>query len=95
MARIRITPQTMRTRAKQYRDERDRVNNVIKTMDSLLETLQQEWEGEATQAYVRRFGEVRPAFVDAAKLIDEINIALENTAKTLEQTDQAIANTFH
>ena len=95
MARIRITPQTMRYRAKQYRDERDRVNNVIKTMDSLLETLQQEWEGEATQAYVRRFGEVRPAFVDAAKLIDEINIALQNTAKTLEQTDQAIANTFH
>ena len=95
MARIRITPQTMRRRAKEYRDERDRVNNVIKTMDSLLETLQQEWEGEATQAYVRRFGEVRPAFVDAAKLIDEINIALQNTAKTLEQTDQAIANTFH
>ncbi|WP_307738723.1 WXG100 family type VII secretion target [uncultured Parolsenella sp.] len=95
MARIRITPQTMRRRAKEYRDERDRVNGVIKNMDSLLDTLQVEWEGEATTAYVRRFGEVRPSFVDAAKLIDEIATALDNTAKTLEQTDQAIAATFH
>lgn len=95
MAKIRITPQTMRRRAKEYRDERDRVNRVIKSMDNLLDTLKQEWEGEATEAYIRRFGEVRPSFVETAKLIDEIATALDNTAKTLEQTDQAIAATFH
>ena len=56
---IRITPDQMRERATQYRNEADTVNGVIGKMDSLLQQLQGEWEGEASRAYGERFGQLR------------------------------------
>ena len=47
---IRITPDQMRERANQYRAEADTVNGVINKMDSLLQQLQGEWEGAASEA---------------------------------------------
>lgn len=49
---IRMTPDTMRTRAGEYRTESENVQGVIEKMDSLLETLLTEWEGAASEAYV-------------------------------------------
>ena len=41
---IRITPDVMRQRAGQYRNEAANVNAVIASMDNLLGMLQSEWE---------------------------------------------------
>ena len=88
---IRITPDQMRSRANEYRIEAENVQGVIRKMDSLLSQLQSEWEGESSRAYANRFGELRPGFVQAKNLIDEIARALDNTAATLEETDAQIA----
>ena len=47
---IRMTPDTMRERAGEYRTEADNVQSVIDKMDRLLETLLTEWEGSASEA---------------------------------------------
>ena len=91
---IRMTPDTMRQRAKQYDDEAGKVGDVITTMDSLLGTLQEEWEGAASQSYAERFTELRPNFVKAQELISEIANALRATAQTIETTDSDIASQF-
>lgn len=91
---IRITPDSMRERANQYRNEAQKVNDVIAQMDSLLGQLQGEWEGAASQAYAARFAELRPGFVKAEELINEIAAALVATANTMEQTDADIAAQF-
>ena len=44
---IRMTPDTMRERAGEYRTEADNVQSVIDKMDRLLDTLLTEWEGSA------------------------------------------------
>ncbi|MBR3316870.1 MAG: WXG100 family type VII secretion target [Atopobiaceae bacterium] len=88
---IRITPDQMRTRANEYRVEAGHVEDVIGKMDRLLTQLQSEWEGEASRAYSARFGELRPGFVKAKELIDEIARALDTTAAALEDTDARIA----
>lgn len=88
---IRITPDQMRMRANEYRVEAENVQGVIAKMDSLLNQLQGEWEGAASRAYASRFQELRPGFVQAKELIDEIARALDNTASALEQTDAQIA----
>ena len=88
---IRITPDQMRSRANEYRVEAENVQGVIRKMDSLLSQLQSEWEGESSRAYASRFTELRPGFVQAKNLIDEIARALDSTAATLEQTDAQIA----
>lgn len=88
---IRITPDQMRSRANEYRTEAGNVEHVIGRMDQLLQALEGEWEGEASRAYSARFAELRPGFVKAKELIDEIARALDNTATTLEETDARIA----
>lgn len=91
---IRITPDQMRERANQYRGEADTVNGVIGKMDSLLQQLQTEWEGSASESYAVRYGELKPGFMKAEELIREIASALDSTAKIVEETDSSIANQF-
>lgn len=91
---IRITPDQMRERANQYRVEADTVNGVISKMDALLQQLQSEWEGAASESYAARYKEVKPGFMKAEELIREIAAALDSTAKIVEETDVNIANQF-
>lgn len=91
---IRMTPDTMRTRANEYRTESQNVSDVISKMDSLLNTLLTEWEGSAAEAYAAKFEELRPSFVAARELIDDIALALDKTAEAVETTDSQIASQF-
>ena len=91
---IRMTPDTMRSRAGEYRTESENVQGVIEKMDSLLENLLAEWEGAASEAYANKFSELRPSFVAAKELIDDIATALDKTAEAVESTDNQIASQF-
>jgi len=91
---IRITPDQMRQRANQYRTEAETVNGVIKKMDNLLNLLQGEWEGAASESYAERYKQLKPGFVKAEELIREIAAALDSTAKIVEDTDNRIASQF-
>lgn len=91
---IRMTPDMMRSRATEYRTESGNVSSVISKMDQLLEALQSEWEGAASDAYAAKFAELRPSFEAARDLIDDIATALDKTAEIVESTDQDIASQF-
>lgn len=92
---IKISPDTMRQRAGQYRNEAQNVAQVISSMDSLLNNLQSEWEGEASQAYYQRYtSELKPNFQKAQEMIEEISQALDKTATSLEEQDASIASGF-
>lgn len=91
---IRMTPETMRSRASEYTTQANNLQSIINKMDALLKNLQGEWEGNASEAYAARFAELRPGFVKAKDLIDEISQALKTTAQIVEETDNNIANQF-
>jgi WXG100 family type VII secretion target len=91
---IRITPEQMRSRATEYRAQATNVEDVINAMDNLLNALQSEWEGESSAAFADRFTELRPGFVSAKELIDEIAAALDATANDIEDLDSQIAGQF-
>lgn len=91
---IRMTPDMMRTRASEYSTQSDLVGEIITKMDGLLESLQSEWEGEASRSYADKYDELRPGFVKAQELIMEISKALTSTADVVEQTDADIAAQF-
>ena len=88
---IRITPEQMRSRAGEYRTQAQSVDDVIIAMDTLLNNLQSEWEGESSAAFADRFTELRPGFVSAKDLINEIASALDATANDIEDLDKKIA----
>ncbi len=91
---IRISPDAMRGRASEYRNQASNVGEVISKMDSLLTALQGEWEGAASASYAARYAELKPGFVKAQELITEIAAALDSTARIMEETDQSIAAQF-
>lgn len=91
---IRVTPDQMRQRASEYRNQAETVHGVITKMDSLLQQLQGEWEGQASESYAARYQELKPSFVKAEDLIREIAQALDSVAKTVEAQDIDIAKQF-
>ena len=91
---IRMTPETMRTRASEYTTQAGNIQQVIDKLDRLLQQLQQEWEGDASRAYAEKFNQLRPGFVKTKELVDEISAALRKTAQIVEDTDRNIASQF-
>ena len=99
MANIRISPDQMRGRAGEFRNEAAVVGDSISAMDRLLGQLQEEWEGEASRSYAQRYqSEMRPTFKKAIQkaqeMIDEIATALDRTAQEMQEMDQRIASGF-
>ena len=91
---IRMTPETMRTRAKETDSNSQKVQEVINAMDRLLTTLKGEWEGDAVKGYEDRYNKIKPSFKNAKELLDEIAHNLRATAQIVEETDKNIASQF-
>ncbi len=94
MAQIRVTPDTLRTRAGQYTTEQGNMSTMISTLDTLLENLQSEWEGSASEAYAEKYAELKPGFEAAENLLGEIAAALNSVADAMEEMDTTIADQF-
>ena len=92
--KISMSPEQMRRRAGEYTQQANNLQSIINKMDNLLRALQEEWKGRASEAYAVRFNELRPGFVSAKELIDNIAKALDDTARITEETDNAIASQF-
>lgn len=91
---IRILASDMETRASQYETEANTVEEVIANMDRLLEALQDEWKGNASEAYAARYAELKPGFVGMRDLINEIAEALRATSRSMADEDSRIASQF-
>ena len=94
MSQIRMTPDTMRARASQTDGYSQEVQSVIQATDRLLSTLKTEWEGDAMKGYEDRYNKIRPSFVNAKELLDEIANNLRTTAQIVEDTDRNIASQY-
>lgn len=91
---IRMTPETMRTRAAQTDKQSETVQNVIKAMDRLLQALKSEWEGEAMIGYEERYNKIKPSFQNAKELLDEIAHNLRESARVIEEIDRNIGSQY-
>ena len=91
---IRLTPAQMRTRAGEVRTQGQIFEDVINKMQAIINELQTEWEGQASQAFYDQFVRLKPAFNDMRRLIDDIGSQLDGTANALEDLDQQIAGKF-
>lgn len=91
---IRLTPEEMHNRAREYRTESENIGQVISTMDRLLGQLEMEWEGAASRSFGDQYRELRPAFEKAQQLVETISTQLDQTAEAVSGLDQEIASKF-
>ncbi|RWZ54500.1 WXG100 family type VII secretion target [Halobacillus fulvus] len=88
---IRLTPDELREFARQYNTESSNVQELISRLDGMSGQLQEIWEGASSQAFAAQYQELRPSFERMSTLLAEVSQQLNNTATTLEDTDQQIA----
>ena len=92
---IRITPDQMRTRAGEFRTEGNNFQDCITKMQGLIRTLQEEWEGQASQGFAAQFEALAPSFNKVRELIEDIGGQLDATAAAAESLDQELAGKFN
>ena len=91
---IRITPEQMVSKSKEYQNEAEIIGQVISKMDSLIDQLQGEWEGEASTKFADQYHELKPSFQKMQELTITIATQLQQTGQAMEQMDQDIAKQF-
>lgn len=67
---------------------------VIKSMDALLNELQSQWKGDSMEGYKARYKKIRSALNNAGDLLKEIHDNLNTTAQIMEETDTRISNQY-
>ena len=80
---IRITPEQMHARAGEFRNAESEYSRVISTMRNLINTLQGEWEGAASES----FNQMDQLILDIAKQCDDV-------ADATQALDEEIASKF-
>ncbi|MCA0970750.1 WXG100 family type VII secretion target [Halobacillus litoralis] len=88
---IRLTPDELREFARQYNNESANVQDLIGRLDGMSGQLQEIWEGASSEAFAAQYQELRPSFEKMSTLLAEVSQQLNNSANTLEETDQNIA----
>lgn len=91
---IKMTPEMMRQRAAEYTTQSENLDGIITKMDGLLKQLQSEWEGNAAEGFAIKFSELRPGFIKARDLINDIATELKNSANKFEQVDNEAGNSW-
>jgi WXG100 family type VII secretion target len=91
-SQIRITPERMVDRAKEFNTEGTNFQDVVTKMTSLVDILQEEWEGQASASFKEQFDSLKPGFQKVRELIDDIAEQLVDTAHALETLDGEISS---
>ena len=94
MGQIRVSPETLQTRAREYNKASNEVNSILSNLTGLQQTLASEWEGPAFQGFDRQFNELKPKVREFAELLEQINLQLVSAARAMEEHDQALSQKF-
>lgn len=92
MARIKLTPDELRTSAQKYTQGSEEVTQVLNTLIQEQATIAENWEGFAFDSFEKQFNELAPKIREFSELLQEINQQLNKVAEIVEQTDQDIAS---
>lgn len=88
MAQLRVTPEQLHGRASEYRTQSDNAGDLIAKLDSLISTLESEWEGNSASKYISSYQDLRPSFVSMQELISDLATSLDEQANKFEAADQ-------
>ena len=91
---IRISPERMLERSRDYQTEADNIQTTIDRMTSLINELQTEWEGAASASFAEQFNELKPSFINMHDLVETISRQLSQTGQAMQQMDEDISKKF-
>ena len=94
MSQITITPDEMRSNASQCRSYGEEVLQVVNKSQTLVDGLQSQWRGAASQAFANQFASLRPYLEQCHQLLDDYARQMDAVAAAAEDFDQQVASQF-
>lgn len=94
MGQIRVSPETLRTRSRDYMTGANDVRTVLSNLTRTQEMLATEWEGQAFQKFAEQFNQLSPKVRDFADLLEQIYKQLTAAANAMENHDKELSTKF-
>lgn len=87
MALIQVTPELLRAKANELRGYKGEHDEAMSKMRTLILGLNEIWKGEAQDAFLERYENMRPTFSNFSQMLDDFAKLMDNTANRMQQTD--------
>ena len=94
MAKITVTPETLRTQAGQLRGHKNSHDAAITSFKNVVNGTSADFTGDAAEAYRNQFATMEPTLKSFSEMLEGFAKLLETAANTMEQTDQSLASTM-
>ena len=88
MPRIQITPETLQGQAKDLRGKKTQHEDVYQQIKQLVASLEQEWQGEAQQAFYNSFAQKEPLFRQFAEEMEKFAQLMEQVAERMRASEE-------
>ncbi|MBL1228563.1 WXG100 family type VII secretion target [Enterococcus sp. BWB1-3] len=93
MIKIRIQldySELLRISSELYRQE-EKYEECISSLDEMLLTVPQFWEGSAAEAYCQRFENLKPSFEETRKIIEILQKQIKESIMVMKERDHILA----
>ena len=95
MPLIQVTPELLTSKASEVRQLRAQHDEVMAKMKTLVHSLNEQWKGEAQDAFVAKFDSMQTTFTNFSEMLESYAKMMDTSAKTLQETDQSLKSAIN
>ncbi|MDD8048685.1 MAG: WXG100 family type VII secretion target [Thomasclavelia sp.] len=89
---IRLNAEGLQSASNNLKQEGNEFETLVNQMQSVVNSLPEAWEGEAANAYVEQFSQLKPNLDKTRELIATIATQIDQTLQAAQELDSNIAS---
>lgn len=90
MAIIQVTPELLMSKSNEVRNLKSNHDETMAKLRQLVLALNEQWKGEAQDAFVAKFESMQPTFNNFSEMLERYAQLMDTAAKELQATDQTL-----
>jgi len=94
MAVIQVTPELLSSKASEVRSHKATHDDTMAKLRALVRSLNDNWKGEAQDAFVAKFESMQPSFTAFSEMLEGYAKLMDTAAREIQSTDQALKSTM-
>lgn len=90
MAIIQVTPELLMSKSNEVRNLKSNHDETMAKLRQLVLALNEQWKGEAQDAFVAKFESMQPTFNNFSEMLERYAQLMDTAAKEIQATDQTL-----
>lgn len=95
MAIIQITPELLTAKAAEVRRLRSSHDDVMAQMKTLVHGLNDQWKGDAQNAFVAKFDSMQASFTSFSEMLEGYASLMDTASREMSATDASLKGTIN